>query len=79
MGWILQIAYFRDLDDAVSIEPLSNGRFRVGVHIADVSFFVKENTKLDEVAASRATSVYMVQKVIPMLPRWVCWDMVDYL
>ncbi|ESO12803.1 hypothetical protein HELRODRAFT_63728, partial [Helobdella robusta] len=62
----------RDLDDALSCEHLGNGLYEVGVHIADVSYFVKPNTKLDQCAASRSTSVYMVQRVIPMLPRLLC-------
>lgn len=62
----------RDLDDAVSIERLPDGRLRVGVHIADVSYFVSEGSELDRVAANRATSVYLVQKVVPMLPRPLC-------
>ena len=48
------------------------GNFEVGVHIADVSHFVKPQTALDVEASSRATSVYLVQKVIPMLPRLLC-------
>jgi DIS3-like exonuclease 2 len=59
----------RDLDDALSVEKLPDGNFRVGVHIADVAYFVKEGTELDRVAADRATSVYLVHKVVPMLPR----------
>jgi DIS3-like exonuclease 2 len=62
----------RDLDDAVSIEKLDDGNFRVGVHIADVSYFVNEHTELDKEAQERATSVYLVQKVVPMLPRQLC-------
>ena len=62
----------RDLDDAVSIESMTNGNFRVGVHIADVSYFVKEQTDLDKEAQERATSVYLVQQVVPMLPRQLC-------
>ncbi|XP_059157006.1 DIS3-like exonuclease 2 [Physella acuta] len=62
----------RDLDDALSIEELGGGKFQVGVHIADVSYFVKEDTELDMVASRRATSVYLVQKVVPMLPRLLC-------
>lgn len=62
----------RDLDDAVSCLPLPSGNYRVGVHIADVSYFIHEGTLLDEVASSRATSIYLVQKVIPMLPRVLC-------
>ncbi len=65
----------RDLDDALHCSKLDDGTFEVGVHIADVSFFVKEGTALDEVASSRATSTYMVQKVIPMLPRLLCEEL----
>ncbi|CAH1240354.1 DIS3L2 [Branchiostoma lanceolatum] len=62
----------RDLDDAVSCNKLDDGTYEVGVHIADVSYFIQENTALDLTAACRATSVYLVQKVIPMLPRLLC-------
>lgn len=65
----------RDLDDALHCTRLDDGTFEVGVHIADVSFFVKEGTQLDEVASDRATSTYMVQKVIPMLPRLLCEEL----
>ena len=54
---------------------MDDGRFRIGVHIADVSYFVDEKTDLDASAADRATSVYLVQKVIPMLPRVLCEDL----
>ncbi|KAK4276759.1 hypothetical protein QN277_014870 [Acacia crassicarpa] len=57
-----------DLDDALSIEKLSNGNFRVGIHIADVSYFVLPNTTIDSEAQSRSTSVYMVQRKLSMLP-----------
>ncbi|KAF7829857.1 DIS3-like exonuclease 2 [Senna tora] len=57
-----------DLDDALSIEKLSNGNFRVGVHIADVSYFVLPNTVIDREAQFRSTSVYMLQSKLPMLP-----------
>ena len=60
----------RDLDDALSVERREDGNFRVGVHIADVSYFIKEGSALDRVASKRATSVYLVQTVIPMLPRY---------
>ncbi|XP_076370969.1 dis3 like 3'-5' exoribonuclease 2 [Tachypleus tridentatus] len=62
----------RDLDDALSCHPLGDGLFEIGVHIADVTFFLKENSPLDLIARSRATSVYLVQKVVPMLPRILC-------
>ncbi|KAG7153782.1 DIS3-like exonuclease 2-like [Homarus americanus] len=62
----------RDLDDAVSCLPLPSGNYRVGVHIADVSYFIPEGSQLDEIASDRATSVYLTQKVIPMLPRVLC-------
>lgn len=65
----------RDLDDAVHCKKIEDGRFEVGVHIADVSFFVRKGTALDEVAAERGTSTYMVQKVIPMLPRRLCEEL----
>ena len=65
----------RDLDDALHVTKHDDGLYEIGVHIADVSFFVKENTALDEMASSRATSTYMVQKVIPMLPRLLCEEL----
>lgn len=58
----------KDFDDALSIEPIDKDRFLVGVHIADVSFFVKENSALDLEARKRGTSVYLVNYVVPMLP-----------
>jgi protein SSD1 len=58
----------RDLDDALSIKHNEDGTFEVGVHIADVSHFVRPNTALDRDARKRATSVYLVQRAVPMLP-----------
>lgn len=58
----------KDLDDALSIKKNENGTYDVGVHIADVSHFVKPNTALDRDARKRATSVYLVQRAVPMLP-----------
>lgn len=58
----------KDFDDALSIRKLENGLWEVGVHIADVSHYVVPNTILDDEAYSRATSVYLVDRVVPMLP-----------
>ena len=65
----------RDLDDALHCKVLDDGNLEIGVHIADVSFFVLPDSALDLVARERATSTYMVQKVIPMLPRRLCEEL----
>ena len=58
----------KDYDDALSVKKLKNGNWEVGIHIADVSYYVKENDIIDIEAAERSTSVYLVDRVVPMLP-----------
>ncbi|KAI7862360.1 hypothetical protein BDF14DRAFT_1736410 [Spinellus fusiger] len=65
----------KDLDDALHIKPYENGMFEVGVHIADVSFFIKMGTPLDKEAYRRGTSTYLVDKVVPMLPPLLCEEL----
>ena len=62
----------KDFDDALSIRSLGGGLWEVGVHIADVSHYVKEGTVIDKEAERRATSVYLVDRTIPMLPERLC-------
>ncbi len=68
--WTITIdpADAKDFDDALSLKKLKSGNWEVGVHIADVSYYVKPGTQLDEEGYKRATSVYLVDRVIPMLP-----------
>ncbi len=65
----------KDFDDALSVRKLDDGNIEVGVHIADVSFFVKPGTALDTEAVERATSVYLVDRTIPMLPEILSTDL----
>ncbi len=65
----------KDFDDAISIETLPNGDIEIGVHIADVSAYVKPHTAIDEEARTRATSIYLVDRVIPMFPEILSNDL----
>ena len=65
----------KDFDDAISVEKLDKDRFRVGVHIADVSHFVREGSRLDHEALARGRSIYLVDRVVPMLPAKLSSDL----
>lgn len=65
----------KDFDDAISFRELANGNYEVGVHIADVSHYLKEDTKMNEEAVFRETSVYLVDRTIPMLPEVLSNDL----
>lgn len=65
----------KDLDDALHIKELDDGFFEVGVHIADVSYFLKRGSALDTEAFERGTSTYLVDSVIPMLPPVLCEEL----
>jgi len=65
----------RDLDDALHVKRLDDNVYEVGVHIADVAFFVKPGGKIDKVASERCTSTYMPDRVVPMLPRRLCEEL----
>ncbi len=65
----------KDFDDAISVQTLENGDIEIGVHIADVSAYVKPHTAIDEEARSRATSIYLVDRVIPMFPEVLSNDL----
>ena len=62
----------KDFDDALSFKPLPNGNFEVGVHIADVSYYVRPGSPVDKEARDRGTSVYLVDRTVPMLPEKLC-------
>ena len=65
----------KDFDDALSLKVLPNGNYEVGIHIADVTHYLKENSPLDQEAYKRATSVYLVDRTIPMLPEQLSNDL----
>ncbi len=62
----------KDFDDALSFKPLPNGNYEIGVHIADVSWYVKPGSAVDKEALERGTSVYLVDRTVPMLPEKLC-------
>ena len=65
----------KDFDDALSLRELPNGFYEVGIHIADASYYVKEGSLLDKEALERGTSVYLVDRTIPMLPEKLSNDL----
>jgi ribonuclease R len=65
----------KDFDDALSVKKLKNNHWEIGVHIADVTYYVKPNTVIDKEASERATSVYLVDRTVPMLPERLCNDL----
>ena len=65
----------KDFDDALSFEPQEDGTYQVGVHIADVTFYVQPDTDIDKTAYQKATSIYYVDHVLPMLPEELCNDL----
>lgn len=65
----------KDFDDALSLRKMNNGHYEVGVHIADVSYYVRPNGAIDREAYERGTSVYLVDRTIPMLPERLCNDL----
>ena len=62
----------KDFDDALSFQVLENGNYQIGIHIADVTHYVVEGSAVDEEAYQRGTSIYLVDRVIPMLPERLC-------
>ncbi len=65
----------KDFDDAISFKQLDKDKFEIGIHIADVSFYLKENTAIDKEARKRATSIYLVDRTVPMLPEVLSNDL----
>lgn len=65
----------KDFDDAISFKQIDKDKFEIGIHIADVSFYLKENTAIDKEARKRATSIYLVDRTVPMLPEVLSNDL----
>ena len=72
MTFTIDPADAKDFDDALSFRKLNNGNYEIGVHIADVTYYVHPDTIIDKEAQKRATSVYLVDQVVPMLPEHLC-------